>query len=97
MQPTWWKPFDFTYLQHESVSKSEGVRFFRKIILSENNFFAIDNQENTTKCLLQPKILGKNYLQTNNWYIMFIRFIILNNTVHHFCKYLYLKYTMQKH
>ena len=36
------QPFDFTYLQHESVSKGEGVRFFRKIILSENNFFAID-------------------------------------------------------
>ena len=35
--------------------------FFKKNILSENNFFAIDYRENTTKCLLQPKILGKNY------------------------------------
>ena len=59
---TWWKPFDVTYLQHESVSKRGGVRFFQKIILSENIFFAIDYQENTTKCLLQPKILGKKYL-----------------------------------
>ena len=67
------------------MPKGEGVRFFRKIILSENNFFAIDYQENTTICLLQPKIVGRNYLWTNDWYIMFIRFITLNNTAHHFC------------
>ena len=93
---TWWKPLYVTYLQHKSVSKGEGVRFFQKIILSENNFFAIDYQENTTICLLQLKILGRNYLCTNNRCIIFVRFIILNNTVHHFCKNLYLKYTMQK-
>ena len=84
-------------LQHKSVPKGEGVRFFQKNILSENNCFAIDYHENTTICLLQPKIGGRNYLWTNNWYTMFIRFIILNNTAHHFCKNLYLKFTMQKH
>ena len=94
---TWRKPFDVTYPQHKSVPKGDGVRFFRKIILSENNLFAIEYQENTTICLLQPKKVGRNYLWTNNWYIMFIRFIILNDTAHHFCKNLYLKYTMQKY
>ena len=73
-------------LQHKSVPKGEGVRFFRKIILSENDFLAIDYQEHTTICLLRPKIVGRKYLWTNNWYIMFIRFIIQNNTAHHFCK-----------
>ena len=47
------------------------VRFFQKIILSENNIFAKDNQENTTLCLLQPKVLGRNYLFTNNRCIFF--------------------------
>ena len=54
---TWWKPLDVTYLQHKSVSKGEGVRFFQKNILSENIFFAIDYQENTAICLLQLKFL----------------------------------------
>ena len=56
---TWWKLLNVTHLQHKSVSKGEGVRIFQKNILSENNFFAKDYQENTTLCLLQPKILGK--------------------------------------
>ena len=46
--------------KHKPVSKGEGVRFFQKIILSENIFFAIDYQENTAICLLQPKVLGRN-------------------------------------
>ena len=33
---TWWKPLDVTYMQHKSMSKGEGVRFFQKNILSEN-------------------------------------------------------------
>ena len=92
---TWWKPLDVTYMQHNSMSKEEGVRFFQKNILSEIIFFAIDNQGNATIWLLQPKILGRNYLSTNNRYNIFIRFITVNSTVHHLCKNLYLKYTMQ--
>ena len=85
-------------MQNKSVSNGEGVRFFQKIILSENIFFAIDYQGNATICLLQPKILGRNYLSTNNRYNIFIRFITVNSTVHHLCKNLYLRhvrYTMQ--
>ena len=36
--------------------RGKGSDFFRKMILSENNFFAIDYQENTTICLLQPTV-----------------------------------------
>ena len=82
-------------MQHKSMSKGEGVRFFQKNILSENIFFAIDFQGNATICLLQPKILGRNYLSTNNRYNIFIRIITVNSTVHHLCKNLHLKYTMQ--
>ena len=49
---------------------------FFKNILSENIFFAKNYQENTTVCLLQPKVLGRNYLWTNNRYIVFF---------YHFC------------
>ena len=35
------------------------------------------------------------YLSTNNRYNIFIRFITVNSTVHHLCKNLYIKYTMQ--
>ena len=69
------------------MSKGEGVRFVQKIfcqILSENMlFFAIDYQGNATICLLQPKILGRNDLSTNNRYKIFIIFITVNSTVHH--------------
>ena len=82
-------------MQNKSVSKREGVRFFQKNILSENIFFAIDYQGNATICLLQPTILDRNYLSTNNRYNIFIRCVTVNNTVHHLCKNLYLKYTMQ--
>ena len=68
------------------MSKGEGVRFFQKNILSKNIIFAIDYQGNATICLLQPKILGRNYLSTNNRYNIFIRFITVNSTVHHLCK-----------
>ena len=67
-------------MQHKSVSKSEGFRFFKKYILSENIFFfAIDYQENTTIRLLQPNMMLRNYLCTNNRYIIFIDFITINN------------------
>ena len=83
-------------MQNKSMSKGEGVRFFqKKNILSENIFFAIDYQGNATICLLQPKILDRNYSSTNNWCNIFIRFKTGNSTVHHLCKNLYLKYTMQ--
>ena len=74
------------------------VSDLKKNILSENIrifFFAIDYQENTTICLLQPKIVGRNYLSMNNRYIIFIRFININNTAHHLCTNLYLRYTIQ--
>ena len=77
-------------MQHKSMSNGEGVRL-KKISL--NIFcFAIEYQEITDFiiiCLLQPKTVGRNYLYTNNRYIILIRFITLNNTVHHFCKNLY--------
>ena len=63
------------------------------IFCQRSYFFAIDNQGNATIWLLQPKILGRNYLSTNNRYNIFIRFITVNSTVHHLCKNLYLKYT----
>ena len=53
-----------------NLCQKGGVRFFQNIILSENNFFAIIYQENTTVDLLQPKILGGNYLCTNNRHII---------------------------
>ena len=53
---TFWKPFVFTYMQHKSVSKGEGVRFSRKIILLENNLFCIDYQENTTAVYYNLKL-----------------------------------------
>ena len=81
---TWWKPLDVTYMQSKCVSMGEGSDFFKKNILSENLFFAIDYQENTTICFLQPIILGRNYLCTNNRYIIFISCITINKTVHHF-------------
>ena len=71
--------------------RRRGSDFFKKNILSEIIFFAIDNQGNATIWLLQPKILGRNYLSTNNRYNIFIRFITVNSTVHHLCKNLYLK------
>ena len=74
--------------------RRRGSYFFQKIILSENILFAIDNKKNTTICLLQPKFWDRNDLCMNNGYIIFIRFITINNTVRHLCKYLYLKYTM---
>ena len=82
-------------MQHKSMSTGEGVNFFHRNILSENIFFARDYQGNATICLLQPKILGRKYLSTNNGYNIFIRFITVNSTVHHLCKNMYLKYTMQ--
>ena len=78
----------------KSVPKGGGSDFFEKLFCQKTTLFAIEYQENTTICLLQPKIVGRNYLWANNWYIMFIRFIIQNNTAHHFCKNLYLKYTV---
>ena len=72
-----------------------GSDFFKKSILSENIFFAIDYQGNATICLLQPKILDRNYSSTNNRYNIFIRLITVNSTVHHLCKNLYVKYSMQ--
>ena len=77
------------------MERGEGVRIIKKLVCQKTIVFAIDYQENTTLCLLQPKILGRNYLCMNQRYIIFIRFIIRNNTVHHFCKNLYHKYTMQ--
>ena len=75
-----------TYMQHKFVSKGDRVRFFLllllsffKNILSENIFFAKNYQENTTVCLLQPKVLGRNYLCTNNRYIVFIIFVTLTH------------------
>ena len=91
---TWWKPLDVIYPQHKSVSKGEGVRFFQNYFV-RNIFFAIDNQENTIICLLQPEVLGRNDLCMNNRCIIFIRFIMINNTARHLCEYLYLKHTMQ--
>ena len=44
---------------------------------------------------LQPKILGRNDLYMNIGMSSSADFITLNNTVHHLCKYLYLKYAMQ--
>ena len=40
--------------------RGRGSDFFKKIFLSENIFFAIDYQENTAICLLQPKVFGRN-------------------------------------
>ena len=37
-------------------------QIFSKNYFVRKQLFAIDYQENTTKCLLQPKFLGKNYL-----------------------------------
>ena len=75
--------------------RGRGSDLKKKKKMSENIFFAIDNQGNATICLLKPKILGRNYLSTNNRYNIFIRFITVNSTVHHLCKNLYLKYTIQ--
>ena len=75
-----------TYMQHKFVSKGYRDRFFLlllsffKNILSENIFFAKNYQENTTVCLLKPKVLGRNYLWTNNRYIVF--FIIFVTLTH---------------
>ena len=71
----------YIHAEYICVKGGRGQNFSKKNILSENNFFAIDYQENTTLCLLQRKILGRNYLCTNNRCIIFIRFIILNYTV----------------
>ena len=63
----------------------------KKIFCQKTYFFAIDYQENTAICLLQPKVLGRNDLCRKNMYIIFTRLITVNNTVHYLCKYLYLK------
>ena len=60
--------------------------FVKNNVLSQKDFFAIDYQESTRICLLQPKIFGRNYLCTNNRYTIFLSFITINNTVHHLCK-----------
>ena len=52
-----------TYLQHKSVSNGEGSNFFKKYLVRKH-IFAIDYQENTIVCLLQPKFLGGNDLYT---------------------------------
>ena len=77
------------------VKGGGGQIFSKKNILSENILFAIEYQGNATICLLQHKILDRNYLSTNDRFNIFIRFITVNSTVHHLCKNLYLKYTMQ--
>ena len=75
--------------------RGRGSIFFEKIFCQKNIFFAIAFEENTTIRFLQPIILGRNDLYMNNRYVIFSRFIFINNTVHHLCKYLYLKYAMQ--
>ena len=63
--------------------RGRGSYFFKKTFCQKTYFFAIDNQENTTICILQPKFLGRNELCINNRCIIFIRFITINNTVRH--------------
>ena len=59
------------------MSKGEGVIFFQKKYFVRKHIFAIDNQENTTICLLQPKFWGSNDLCMNNGCIIFLRFITI--------------------
>ena len=61
-----------------------GQIFSKNKYFVRKHIFAIDYQENTTICFLQPIILGRNYLCTNNRYIIFISSITINKTVHHF-------------
>ena len=70
-------------MQNISMSKGEGVKCFTPKKVSENIFYEKDYQGNATIHLLQPKILDRNYLSTNNRYNIFIRFITVNSTVHH--------------
>ena len=72
---TLWKPHDVTYLRHKYASKVEGVNFFQIYFVSKHTRFAIDFQECTTLCSLQPKIFGRNYLCMNNRFILFMRLI----------------------
>ena len=65
--------------------RGRGSDVFKKIFCHKTYFFSIGNQENTTICLLQPKVLGRNDLCMNNRCIIFIRFITINNTVRHLC------------
>ena len=41
--------------------RGKGSEFFNKLFCQKHKFFAIDYQENTTLCLLQPKNLGRKY------------------------------------
>ena len=94
---TCWQPLGVTYLQHTCCVKGGGGQiFFKNYFVRKLLLFAIIYQENTTVCLLQPKTLGRNYLCMNNRYIIFIRFIILKSPAHHFCKNMYLNYTIPK-
>ena len=63
--------------------KGEGGQLFSKHCFVRKHIFAIDNQENTTICLLQHNFLGRIDLCTND-------IITINNSVHHLSKYLYL-------
>ena len=78
-----------------NIIKGGEVSFFMNV---RKHIFVMDYQNNTTICLLQPKVFGRNhmFLCTNYRFIISMGCITINNIVLHLVyKYLYFKHTMQ--